>query len=86
MELDVTKSPAALSDLPSTTGDVLQRVIAATTHGQVRDLSVSCGQQTIVLRGTCSSYYSKQLATKAVIDTDPGRPLRNELVVVRDLC
>ena len=86
MELGVKKSLAALSELPSTTADMLRRVIAATTHGQVRDLSVSCGQQAIVLRGICSSYYSKQLATKAVIDSELDRPFRNELVVVRDFC
>ena len=63
-----------------TCGD-LGRNINKVTYGQVRQLQVTCPEGTIVLRGICRSYYSKQLATKAVLDTQLKLPVRNEITV-----
>jgi len=50
--------------------------------GRIRDLSVVCSDEVIILRGRCRTYHAKQLAQEAVFDLTGGNPaLANQIVV-----
>jgi len=50
--------------------------------GRIRDLSVVCFEDVIILRGRSRTYHAKQLAQEAVFDLTGGQPtLANEIVV-----
>ena len=51
----------------------------------MRTLSVEETDNTLVLRGSVSSYYLKQLAQETVMHLLGGRRLVNRVLVVRDL-
>jgi hypothetical protein len=49
--------------------------------GRVRDLAVRIRGETVVLEGSCATYYSKQLAQHAALGVLDGEPLLNAIVV-----
>jgi hypothetical protein len=62
-------------------------LLAALKHNGVpalRRLRVEEAEQIVILTGTVSSYYLKQLAQEAVIPLLAGRKLLNRVEVVRD--
>lgn len=49
--------------------------------GRVRDLAVRVRGETIVLEGSCATYYTKQLAQHAALGALDGEPLENAITV-----
>ena len=66
-----------------------QRELALTIHqrielrlgGRVRNLTVRCVGDTVVLEGQCATYYSKQLAQHAALAVLEAEHLENAIVV-----
>ncbi len=54
-------------------------------HGRLRQLIVSAEGSTIVLAGTVSSFYLKQIAQEAVINLPGVATVRNEIRVVTEI-
>lgn len=61
--------------------EVEQR-IHSKTLGRIRDLQVESTGDAIVLSGTTSTYYAKQLATQIVLDEFAEFTLENVIIVV----
>jgi hypothetical protein len=61
--------------------ELIEQLVAARTGGRIRDLRVDVADREIVLSGTTSTYYNKQLATHAVLDRLEGLSLSNEIEV-----
>lgn len=59
----------------------IERVVASRTNGLVRNLQVEVSGDDIVLSGHASNYYTKQLATHAVLETAKGVSLTNDIEV-----
>ena len=62
--------------------DALILRIEAETYRQVQDLQIECDADHVVVTGRSRTYYTKQLATQAVLAVAPGAKLENEIVVV----
>jgi hypothetical protein len=56
--------------------------IEARTGRRVRNLAVELHSECVVLRGSASSYYVKQMAQQAIRDQLPSVPLENAITVV----
>lgn len=52
--------------------------------GRIQGLEVYSESDRVVLTGSTSEYYHKQLATHAAQDASDGQVLANEIVVVRE--
>jgi hypothetical protein len=61
----------------------LTRRIDTLTFKQVGSLQVECTGSRVTLRGWCKTYYTKQLATQAVLDLLPGSSVTNSIDVTR---
>lgn len=61
--------------------DTVERVVRSRTNGMIRGLRVSMVNGEIVISGRTSTYYTKQLATHAVRDTDKDVVLTNDIEV-----
>ena len=59
----------------------MARAIAAETHHQIRDLAIESYGDRLVLSGRSSTYYVKQLATRAARQLRPQAELINEICV-----
>ena len=59
----------------------LQRRVDSFSHWRIRNLNVSCRGERIKITGTSSTYYSKQLATQAVLSAHPNVRIDNEILV-----
>lgn len=59
----------------------LEHYIHERTNGMVLDLSVEVQEVEVVISGRCRNYYTKQLATHAVIDAVRGMTLSNNIEV-----
>jgi hypothetical protein len=70
------------------TSEVLSSAVAAALHRNpipvLRVLRVEETEQEVVLSGSVSSYYLKQLAQEAVLPLLSGRRLHNRVNVVRE--
>ncbi|HUG89547.1 MAG TPA: BON domain-containing protein [Planctomycetaceae bacterium] len=61
--------------------DAIARAIRLRTSGQIRDLHVDVLDGEVVLSGRTSTYYTKQLATHAVLDLVDDLALSNDIEV-----
>lgn len=61
--------------------ELVEQLVSARTGGRIRDLHVDVADREIVLSGRTSTYYNKQLATHAVLDSMEGISLSNEIEV-----
>jgi hypothetical protein len=63
------------------TVEAVERAIRLRTSGQIRELHVDISDGEVVLTGRTSTYYTKQLATHAVLDLVDDLGLSNEIEV-----
>lgn len=59
----------------------VEEVVTARTGVAIRDLQVNVTREHVVLTGRTTSYYNKQLATHAVLNSIDERTLVNEISV-----
>jgi hypothetical protein len=59
----------------------IRQRIESRLGGRVRDLSVRCVGDTVVLEGSCATYYTKQLAQHAALGVLEQEQLENEIIV-----
>ena len=59
----------------------LQRHVNSVSHWRIRNLNVACRGKRVKITGTSSTYYSKQLATQAVLSSHPNVRIDNEILV-----
>ena len=59
----------------------IERAVQEETGRGVRDLCVKVSEEGVLLRGRCSSYYTKQLAQHAAMATPGGDTVTNEIEV-----
>jgi osmotically-inducible protein OsmY len=62
----------------------IERLVHRRTSGQIRDLRVEVSQESVRLQGRCATFYCKQLAQQAVMDTmdvNGNSTLTNEIEV-----
>ena len=71
----------AFADAQPLLPEIVEQLILARTGGRVRDLRVEVTDREIILLGRTSTYYSKQLATHAVLDSVEGVSLTNDIEV-----
>jgi hypothetical protein len=55
-------------DIPQAITESIERVVQLRTGGMVRDLRVEVFEESVVISGRASTYYTKQLATHAAFD------------------
>lgn len=71
----------AFADAQPLLPEVVEQLILARTGGRIRDLRVEVTDREIILLGRTSTYYNKQLATHAVLDSVEGVSLTNDIEV-----
>jgi len=59
----------------------IERAVQEETGRGVRDLSVEVSRSGVLLKGTCTTYYCKQLAQHAVMVLHGGERLTNSIEV-----
>ncbi len=59
----------------------MQRRVDSLSHWRIRNLNVACRGERVKITGTSSTYYSKQLATQAVLSAHPNVRIDNEILV-----
>lgn len=59
----------------------IERIVRCRTGGRIRDLRVEVQGEDVVLSGSASTYYAKQLATHAALDEINGGSLTNSIEV-----
>ena len=72
---DTGKPPVA--ELTAT----IERRIRRQTASRIRDLAVEVGRSSIILRGSCLTFYTKQLAGHAAMGVLEGETLSNQIEV-----
>lgn len=60
----------------------LELFVQERTSGMVRDLRIRVHEAEVVVTGLARNYYTKQLATHAVLDSVPDVDLKNDIEVV----
>jgi osmotically-inducible protein OsmY len=76
-------SPELLAAVPATLAEAealaasIEVAVQRETDGGVRDLSVEVDAEGVCLRGSCSTYYCKQLAQHAAMGMPGGKRLVN---------
>jgi osmotically-inducible protein OsmY len=76
-------SPELSAILPATLAEAeelaawIEQAVHRETGGAVRNLSVEIGLEEILLRGSCPSFYCKQLAQTAAMAVPGGKQLSN---------
>jgi len=60
-----------------------ETVLSSSSNSELRMINIQVTEETIVLRGTVSTYYSKQLAQESVRRYSDGRRIVNLLEVRR---
>lgn len=61
--------------------DAIERMVRIRTGGTIRGLRVEAGDNGVVLSGRASTYYTKQLATAAALETADEVNLTNNIEV-----
>lgn len=69
------------NDADDSLGARIERIVRCRTGGRIRDLRVEVQGHEIVLSGSASTYYAKQLATHAALDEIVGGNLTNSIEV-----
>lgn len=64
------------------TADALEREILTVAHGRVGDLQISVTGNSIILKGSCPTFYCKKLIQDAVLRLTGEATLRNDMEVV----
>lgn len=59
----------------------LEHFVRDRTNGMLRNLRVTVHDNDIVVSGTATTYYAKQLATHAIFEAVPGANLNNRIHV-----
>ena len=59
----------------------LQRRVDSISHWRIRNLNIACRGERVKITGTSSTYYSKQLATQAVLSAHPNVRIDNDILV-----
>jgi hypothetical protein len=59
----------------------IEHYIQSRTNGMVRDLTVDIFEREVVISGRTTTYYTKQLATHAVLGTLADVDLKNNIEV-----
>ena len=80
MDVRVERSETVIEETAELIRTISER-IAERTNGRIRDLEVEITQGVVRVRGRTSRFYFKQLATSAVLDSDFGLELENEISV-----
>lgn len=92
MEIELEEHAPATTTVAAPTGSLpsrgehrklssrLRRLIERRTSGQIHDLSVEVVEQGVLLGGRCATFYCKQLAQHAVMDSTE-RPVINRIDV-----
>ena len=70
-----------LAEPTQNTLEAIERAIRLRTSGQIRDLHVDLSDGELILTGRTSTYYTKQLATHAVLDLVDDLGLSNDIEV-----
>ena len=73
---EATKTPSA-----DFSAEWVQHFVQKKTHGRVRDLSVVARSGVVHLKGRCTKYYTKQLASLAALDACATLDAREKLHV-----
>jgi len=73
---------SALYELPTTATPTPQTLLAGSPLPEVRRLSAAVSDESVVLTGTVSTYYLKQVAQETVRSGVRNRRLVNRVVVV----
>jgi hypothetical protein len=68
-------------DFEATRQEQIQQLVASRIRGRIRELQISVRGDTLVISGRATTYYSKQLATHAVLDVSDARVIQNDVVV-----
>ncbi len=71
----------AYPDTPQDLKDQIEGIVNRRTGGTIRDLHVHVIGNDVVVNGRTNTYYNKQLATHAVLDTLTDIKLSNEIDV-----
>uniref|UniRef100_A0A7C2JZT8 BON domain-containing protein n=1 Tax=Schlesneria paludicola TaxID=360056 RepID=A0A7C2JZT8_9PLAN len=61
--------------------DQIERVVRSRTGGRIRDLRVSVRGDRVVISGETSTFYDKQLASHAALQSVDSLLVQNDLVV-----
>jgi len=77
MQLNTFRDPLQPVLIP----EVVERLVRSRTGVTVRSLRVEVEKNHIVICGRAATYYTKQLATHAVLDALPHVRLTNEIEV-----
>lgn len=77
-----TASPQRAETADFALQERLEHFVQERTSGMVRHLRVRVHQAEVVLTGMARNYYTKQLATHAVLDSVEGVELTNDIEVV----
>jgi hypothetical protein len=91
-KMEVVLSPAGFETTPSSDAGyrterhrhlavAIRQRIESRLGGRVRDLAIRVRGETIVLEGTCATYYTKQLAQHAALGVLEDEQLENAIVV-----
>lgn len=59
----------------------IEAAVQDRTRGGIRNLSVEVGDDSVLLRGRCASYYTKQLAQTAAMGVSGEDRLSNQIEV-----
>jgi hypothetical protein len=70
-----------LAEPTQNTLEAIERAIRLRTSGQIRDLHVDVLDGELILTGRTTTYYTKQLATHAVLDLVDDLDLSNDIEV-----
>ncbi|MGA2068570.1 MAG: BON domain-containing protein [Thermoguttaceae bacterium] len=83
LRYDRAVSPELIAIVPETLAEAeelaasIEQAVHRETGGAVRNLSVEIGREEILLRGSCPSFYCKQLAQTAAMAVPAGKQLSN---------
>jgi hypothetical protein len=79
-----TKEHTAMTSSSLVRGSLASQALRQSPHPALRKLSVEETEVAIVISGSVSSYYLKQLAQEAILAVHDQRQLHNRVTVVRD--
>jgi hypothetical protein len=80
MSVDTVPPVADAAGFPPL-AEKLEHFVYDRTNGMLRNLLVTIHEDEIVLSGSASSYYAKQLATHAIYEAIPDANLNNRIRV-----
>jgi hypothetical protein len=73
--------PGILDAPDEATADLIARLVRSRTGGRIRGLCISFDGNRLIINGETSSYYDKQLASHAALESSQTFVVQNDLVV-----